>query len=145
MRVTPAPLLRSFADVDSWVKWFSQVSNALVGRWGIEWRNLELNNLSKPSQQILNYRGNEVSFLFYWNDGVAISDSSTISLQTTPPDGADPSLFPARLEIWEGHDLVGGAIVADRVISFPELGQLNGQVVVQGSAIIENKNPRGRE
>lgn len=143
MRIKAAPVIRPLTDERSWVNWFSQLGDALTGRWGVEWRELSLTNLAQPDQQILNYRGSEVSFLFYWNDGVEITSSSQITLSKARPEGADLSLFPARLQVWEGSTLVGGAVVADRTITFPNLGLLAGQVIVQGTAIIETKNPRG--
>lgn len=140
MRISTAPSQRSLAQEREWIQWFSSVGDSIGGRWGQERRNLNKINLDEPITELLNYRGKEVSFLFYW-DGVEFSNSS-IELESLP-EKADPTVWPGVLSIWQGPNLIGGAEVEERTITIPNLGQLSGRVIIQGSVMIKTRNPRG--
>ena len=129
-QIGPAPLLRPLTDERSWLRWFSELGNGLKGRWNQESRKLTLHNLSTPSQQFINFKGSEISFLFVWTNGVTFSTSS-IDL-----GDKDPTMRPGMLQVWEEDTEVLGAYCSQREISFPDQ-VLSGRVIVQGSVLLE--------
>ena len=130
-----APVLRPLTDERSWVRWFTELGNSLRGRWGQEERLLSLTNLTQPSEQFVNFKGKEVSFLFVWTSGVTFS-SSEINLDRT-----DPTMRPGMLQVWEGDTEVLGAYCSERKIDFPDQ-TLAGRVIVQGSIMIKQESAR---
>lgn len=133
------PMFNGNVMTDGWRQWFTSTSDNLSGKWGINSRNLEKENIAtSPSKEFLSYTGRELTFLFQWDDGVTFSNSA-IYLEF-PRNGSndklksDLTLIGGMLQIWEGDTLVGGAYASETKITIPDM-DLNGRVVIEGTIL----------
>jgi len=135
-----APLMKPLSDERAWTQWFSEIGNSLNGRWGQEKRQLEKVNIAtQPTEEYLNYKGRELSFLFVWESPITFSGSEILLNEL--PGQADLTMRPGMLEVWDDSTLVGGAYCSERTIELPNLSS-NGRIIVQGSVMTKTTDPR---
>ena len=133
------PMFNGNVMENGWRQWFTSTSDNLSGKWGINSRNLEKENINEtPSKEYVSYTGREVTFLFQWDDGVTFSNSA-IYIEF-PRNGSndklklDLTLIGGMLRIWEGDNLIGGAYASDTKITIPDY-DLSGRVVIEGTIL----------
>lgn len=119
----------------TWLRFFSQLGDAVFGKWGKEERKYTRTNIAKePDVQQISYLGKTVHYLLVWNTGATFS-TSILELDKT-----DYKVFPSGLfVIKNGQVQTDVALIEGKTITLPDLTTAN-RLIVQGTALIDEEN-----
>lgn len=116
----------------TWLRFLSQMGDAIFGKWGNESRKLQKDNIStEPDIEQISYTGQNIEFLFVWNNG-ATFNSSILYL-----DKSDYSVLTNALFVIEnGQIQTDVAIINGKTITLPNLSTSN-QLIIKGTALVD--------
>ena len=116
----------------TWLRFFSQLGDALFGKWGKEERNYTRTNIAEaPDIQQISYLGKTVHYLLVWNEGTTFS-TSILELDRT-----DYGVYPSGLFVVDDGQLkTSVALVDGKTITLPDLTTTK-KLIVQGTALIK--------
>lgn len=123
-----------------WIQWFSTLSDILSGKWGINKRTLEKQNIAtEPDIEYVSYTGREITFLFQWNNGVTFSDSKIFleypRADATTKTKSDLTMIGGMLAIYQDDNRTTvGAYASESTITIPDM-ELTGRVIIQGTIL----------
>ncbi len=110
--VDPAPTQKEIfagsgrvVDGHGWTQWFASAGDALEGTWGVS-------SISNPQiQQKVIYQGKVATF---WAK-IPAGDLQNVTIELPKP------FQDTILQVWDGPDLVGGALVSGTSVLLPSV------------------------
>lgn len=130
--IKDVPVTNNFFS-STWTRFFSQIGDALSGKWGNEKRILYKQGIDAPSIERISYFGKNVNLLFVWDTGVTTT-GGTIEL-----DKVDFKVYPSALMITiNGVLQTDVAIIENKILTMPDITS-GDRVIVQGTALVNEE------